>query len=142
MAYGRFSTDTQNPRSADDQIAMLCEIASKAGWQVVRSEKDEGVSGSQSDREGFMRIAEAAHNREFSVLMVEGLERLSRNRADLFQLYDNVLKPNGIRIYVARSNSIMDDTAMMLLAWKAGEDLTQLKQQVRRGQNAVITDGR
>lgn len=89
-----------------------------------------------------MRIAEAAHNREFSVLMVEGLERLSRNRADLFQLYDNVLKPNGIRIYVARSNSIMDDTAMMLVAWKAGEDLTQLKQQVRRGQNAVISDGR
>lgn len=31
VAYGRFSTDTQNPRSADDQIAMLCEIASKAG---------------------------------------------------------------------------------------------------------------
>lgn len=142
VAYGRFSTDTQNPRSADDQIAMLCEIAGKAGWQVVRSEKDEGVSGAQSDREGFLRIAEAAHNREFSVLMVEGLERLSRNRADLFQLYDNVLKPNGIRIYVARSNSIMDDTAMMLLAWKAGEDLTQLKQQVQRGQNAVIADGR
>lgn len=140
--YARFSTDQQNPKSADDQTAMLVGIAEKNGWSVVLSEKDEGQSGSRGDREGFLRLSDAAHAREFSVLMVEGLERLSRNRADLFALHDNILKPNGISIYVARSNTIIDDMAMMLLVWKAQEDLVQLKQQVERGQEAVIADNR
>lgn len=141
-SYARFSIDQQNPKSADDQAAMLAKIAEKHGWSIVLSEKDEGQSGARGDREGFLRLADAAHNKEFSVLMVEGLERLSRNRADLFALHDNVLKPNGISIYVARSNTILDDIGMMLLVWKASEDLVQLKQQVERGQDAVIADNR
>ena len=141
-SYARFSTDQQNPKSADDQTAMLAKIGEKNDWPIVRAEKDEGQSGARGDREGFLRLAEAAHNREFSVLMVEGLERLSRNRADLFALHDNILKPNGISIYVARSNTILDDIGMMLLVWKASEDLVQLKQQVERGQEAVIADNR
>lgn len=140
--YARFSTDQQNPKSADDQTIMLAGIAEKNGWSVVLSEKDEGLSGSRGDREGFLRLSEAAHAKEFSVLMVEGLERLSRNRTDLFNLHDNILKPNGISIYVARSNTIIDDISMMLLIWKAQEDLVQLKQQVQRGQDAVIADNR
>lgn len=141
-SYARFSTDQQNPKSADDQTAMLAKIADQHGWSTVLSEKDEGQSGARGDREGFLRIADAAHNREFSVLMVEGLERLSRNRADLFALHDNILKPNSISIYVARSNTILDDIGMMLLVWKASEDLVQLKQQVERGHDAVIADNR
>ena len=140
--YARFSTDQQNPKSADDQTAMLAGIAEKNGWSVVVSEKDEGLSGARGDREGFLRLSDAAHAKQFSVLMVEGLERLSRNRADLFALYDNVLKPNGISVFVARSNTIIDDMSMMFLVWKAQEDLVQLKQQVQRGQDAVIADNR
>lgn len=140
--YARFSTDQQNPKSANDQTAMLVGIAEKNGWSVVLSEKDEGLSGARSDREGFQRLYDAAHAKAFSVLMVEGLERLSRNRADLFTLYDNILKPNGISVYLARSNTIIDDISMMLLVWKAQEDLVQLKQQVERGQDAVVADNR
>lgn len=141
-SYARLSTDQQNPKSADDQTAMLAKIADQHGWSTVLSEKDEGQSGARGDRVGVQRLADAAHNGEFSVLMVEGLERLSRNRADLFALHDNILKPNGISIYVARSNTILDDIGMMLLVWKASEDLVQLKQQVERGQDAVVADNR
>lgn len=140
--YARFSTDLQNPKSADDQAAMLRTIAEKNSWPVVLSAKDEGKSGSRGDRAGFLRIAEAAQNGEFSVLMVEGLERLSRSRADLFALHDNILKPKGINIYVARGNAIIDDMAMMLLSWKAQEDLVQLKQQVERGHASALKDKR
>lgn len=140
--YARMSTDQQNPQSADDQIAMLRKAAEDRGWEVVFVEKDEAQSGARSDRPGFMRLAAAASDGAFSVVMVEGLERLSRDRVDTFSLYDRVFKPKGIRIYAHRGGAMIDDTAIMLMTWKAQEDLNQLKQQVKRGLDAAIDDGR
>ena len=46
--YARFSTEMQNPRSADDQIAFCKRYAATHGITVVATFKDEALSGAKT----------------------------------------------------------------------------------------------
>ncbi len=61
--YARFSSDLQNPTSAQDQIEALKDIirARYPDWRVVLSQSDEGVSGtSMEGRDGLKRLLDLA----------------------------------------------------------------------------------
>ena len=46
IIYARFSTDRQNEKSVDDQIALCAARCAREGWEVVDSFSDRAVSGS------------------------------------------------------------------------------------------------
>ena len=78
--YARYSTDKQRETSIDDQLRQAHERAEREGWQIVAQHADEGTSGSVPvalRRGGKALLADALAGR-FDVLIVEGLDRLSR----------------------------------------------------------------
>jgi DNA invertase Pin-like site-specific DNA recombinase len=89
LLYGRHSSDLQNPTSSGDQLALGRQrCAQEPDWKIVGEYRDEAISGaSLIQRPGIQAVIEAALNGEFDVLLVEALDRLSRDQADIAYLY-------------------------------------------------------
>ena len=86
--YARFSTDLQRQTSIADQLLAARDRAAREGWQIVAEHADEGVSGSVPvilRRGGKALLADALAAR-FDVLIVEGLDRLSRDMGEQDQV--------------------------------------------------------
>jgi site-specific DNA recombinase len=97
--YARYSTDQQRQTSIDDQLRAARERADREGWHVVATHSDEGISGSVPvalRRGGKALIADALAGR-WEILIVEGLDRLSREIGEAEQLVKR-LEHRGIRI--------------------------------------------
>lgn len=78
--YARYSTDKQRETSITDQLREARARAEREGWPVVATHADEGVSGSTplAMRAGGKALMADALAKRFEVLIVEGLDRLSR----------------------------------------------------------------
>ncbi len=87
VIYARFSTDMQRDASIDDQIRACHEYAARQGLDIVDSYTDRATSGASLMRSGIQRLIRDAQARKFDVVVAEGLDRLSRNQADIATLY-------------------------------------------------------
>lgn len=86
--YARFSSDLQRDRSIEDQVALCQSYAAREGFPVVRLYEDRARSGASIfGRDGLMQLMEASRDRLFDVVVVEALDRLSRDQEDLAGLY-------------------------------------------------------
>lgn len=88
-AYGRYSSENQNERSADDQIDRCVERAANLGGRIPNEWrlKDDAVSGGSIQRAGFDTVRALIKARQIDVLLVEDWDRLSRNFADSATLF-------------------------------------------------------
>jgi site-specific DNA recombinase len=84
VIYARFSTDLQNERSIEDQITLCRDYASREGMNVAEVYEDRARSGgSVMGRGGLLRLLDHAREQSFDVVVVEALDRLSRDMEDL-----------------------------------------------------------
>ena len=84
VIYARFSTDLQNERSIEDQITLCRDYTSREEMNVVEVYEDRARSGgSVMGRGGLLRLLDQARERSFDVVVVEALDRLSRDMEDL-----------------------------------------------------------
>ncbi len=99
VLYARYSTDKQRETSIDDQLRAARDRAEREGWIVVATHADEGVSGSTpvALRSGGKALLADALAGRFDVLIVEGLDRLSREIGEAEQLVKR-LEHRSIRI--------------------------------------------
>ncbi len=97
--YARYSTDKQRETSIDDQLRAARARAEREGWPIVATYTDEGVSGSMpvALRAGGKALLAGALAQRYDVLIVEGLDRLSRELGEAEQLVKR-LEHRGIRI--------------------------------------------
>ena len=76
-SYARYSTDRQNPLSAEDQIRKCREHAQNQNWLVLEDHiyRDEALSGTSDDRPGLRRLLAAAllQPRPFDVLLIDDI---------------------------------------------------------------------
>src|SRR3979411_3262395 len=80
VIYARFSTELQNEKSTDDQIALCRAYADRQKIDVIATFEDKARSGaSVFGRDGLMQLMDAARQRLFDVVIVEALDRLSRD---------------------------------------------------------------
>lgn len=84
VIYARYSSDKQRETSIDDQIRLSRQRATLENIAVGQVFRDEGISGMTSitERPGAAAMMEAAKARQFDVLIIEGLDRLARDRVD------------------------------------------------------------
>src|SRR5271156_6149975 len=83
VIYARFSTDLQNERSIEDQITLCRDYASREGMNVAEVYEDRARSGgSVMGRGGLLRLLDQAREQSFDVVVVEALDRLSRDMED------------------------------------------------------------
>ena len=78
--YARYSTDRQRETSIGDQLRAAHDRAAREGWPIVATRADEGISGSTpvALRPGGKALLADALAGRFDVLILEGLDRLSR----------------------------------------------------------------
>ena len=88
--YARFSTDMQSDASIEDQVRACREYAARQGLEVVETYSDRAVSGASLVRSGIQRLLREARGGGFDVVISEGLDRLSRNQADIAQIYQTL----------------------------------------------------
>ena len=139
--YARFSTELQNEKSTEDQIALCRAYAARHQLNVVATFEDRARSdASVFGREGLMQLMDAARQRLFTVVIVEALDRLSRDMEDLAGIHKR-LSFQGIEI-----QAVHDGTADSILIGIRGL-VGQMQREdgakkVRRGMAGVVRDGR
>lgn len=82
--YARYSSDKQAESSIADQFAICQSRAQREGWQVAFSHSDNAISGSTAvaSRPGGAALLADALAGRFEILLLEGLDRLSRDQVE------------------------------------------------------------
>ncbi|CAL4868244.1 hypothetical protein MMA231_02519 [Asticcacaulis sp. MM231] len=84
VIYSRFSTDLQNEKSIEHQEAVARAFAVRAGFSVVGAYSDAAMSGASIlGRDGLLELLTDAKRGQFDVVIVEHLDRLSRDMEDM-----------------------------------------------------------
>lgn len=139
--YARFSTDLQRDRSIDDQVALCRGFAARQGLTVSEIYFDRAkTSASILGRDGLMRLMDDARDGRFDVVIVEALDRVSRDQEDLAGIFKR-LSFLGIEI-VGVHDGVADAMQVGIRGLVGSLFLTDLKHKVRRGLQGVIRDGR
>jgi site-specific DNA recombinase len=97
--YARFSTDHQRQTSVEDQLRLGRERAARDSWPVVSEFSDSATSGTVAveARAGSQALMTAARRGEFDVLIVEALDRFSRDTVDQERMIRR-LEHTGLRV--------------------------------------------
>lgn len=139
--YARFSSDLQRDRSIEDQVALCRDYASRNGLKIVAEYDDRARSGSSViGRDGLMRMLEAAREGLVDVVLVEALDRLSRDQEDLAGIYKR-LTHAGIEIRAVHEGRA-DIVQIGIRGLVGALYLQDLAHKVRRGMSGVVRDGR
>ena len=139
--YARFSSDLQNPKSADDQLVECKAYVERTGGKVVLTFKDERISGASiENRPQLQALISNASSGVFDAVVVENLDRLSRNVGDL----DNIRR--RLDFHKVKLISLADGEANQLTVGIRGiigaAYLEDLKQKTKRGQLAALRAGK
>ncbi len=139
--YARFSTELQHERSIDDQVALCRSHAERNGMQVVAIFDDRARSGASIyGRDGLMRLLDAARDGKFDVILVEALDRLSRDQEDLAGIWKR-LNFLGLELRAVHEGTA-DQIQIGVRGLLGSLFLTDLAHKVRRGMLGVVRDGR
>ncbi|MER8636591.1 recombinase family protein [Mesorhizobium sp. M1365] len=138
--YARFSTDLQNERSIDDQLTLCRTYAEREGLNVVATFDDRARSGgSVMGRDGLLHLMDKAREHEFDVLVVEALDRLSRDMEDLAGIHKR-LSFLGIEIRAVHEGVV--NTVLVGLRGLVGQLYREDNaHKVRRGQAGRVNKG-
>lgn len=96
--YARVSTGGQ---STDNQLRELEQVAHRAGWEIVETYVDHGVSGAKGrkDRPAFDRLLKDASRRKFDLIACWSVDRLGRSLKDLVAFLQEV-QSLGVGLYL------------------------------------------
>src|SRR5256886_10969885 len=131
VIYARFSTDLQNERSIEDQTTLCRDYASREGMNVVEVYEDRARSGgSIMGRGGLLRLLDHARERSFDVVVVEALDRLSRDMEDLAGIHKR-LSFLGIEIRAVHDGTA--DAILIGIRGLVGQMQREGAKKVRRG---------
>ncbi len=84
VVYARYSSEKQDSTSIDDQLSVCRARANRDGFDIIGMHHDGAVSGSTQvgSREGGKALLADAMAARFDVLLLEGLDRLSRDQVE------------------------------------------------------------
>jgi site-specific DNA recombinase len=138
--YARFSSDLQNPTSADDQIAVCERYAAAKGWQVVARFKDEGISGTTRHRPQYQAMLRQIDAGAFDLVLAEAMDRFSRDQADSHEL-SKKCRFRGVELHTKHEGSL-DNIRLTISSLLNSEQIEKLREQVRRGAGERVRNGR
>ncbi len=112
--YCRLSRDDENigeSNSISNQKAMLMEYAEKYDFTNIKVWVDDGYSGTNYNRHGFIEMVELIKEKKISTLIVKDLSRLGRNYIETGRFVEIILPQYDVR-FIAINDNI--DTAIGL----------------------------
>ena len=139
--YARFSTDMQRDKSIEDQVDLCRKHAERLNCEVVAVYSDRARSGaSLMGRDGVLDMISASRRGEFDAVIVEALDRLSRDQEDLAGIYKRFTF-NNVAIEAVHDGRA-DQVQIGIRGMLGSLYLADLANKVRRGMTGVIRDGR
>src|SRR5436190_10900002 len=141
VIYARYSSDLQKDRSIEDQFAICRTLAQRENLDVLQEYADRAKSGATLfDRESLIELMGHAKERRFDVLVVESLDRLSRDQEDLAGMFKR-LTFYGVEI---RTHNEGATTPMHIgIRGLVGSMfLADLGAKVKRGQGGRVREGK
>jgi DNA invertase Pin-like site-specific DNA recombinase len=146
VAYARYSSDEQNARSLDDQIAQSRLYAERNGHPMVDTFSDAASSGTHVERPALQRLlaAASAKRRTFDLVIVDDLSRLSRHMGNFWMIVDELASLGIVCVEVMSGIRSDHPSARALYGMKAmiaDQFVATLRYQTRRGLYARARDG-
>ena len=139
--YARFSSELQQDRSIEDQIALCRGYADRNGLSIVAAFHDRARSGASIlGRDGLVNLLDSARDGKFDVILVEALDRLSRDQEDLAGIWKR-LNFLGVELRAVHEGTA-DQIQIGVRGLLGSLYLTDLAHKVRRGMQGVVRDGR
>ncbi|MQR01657.1 recombinase family protein [Glaciimonas soli] len=144
--YARYSTDKQSEASIEDQVRVCQVRAEKEGITVVSTYTDFAISGSTavSSRTGGNALLADALAGRFQILLLEGLDRLSRDQVEQERIVRR-LEHRGIRIICVADGYDSKHSARKIMRGVRGLInelyLDDLRHKTHRGQSGQVDRG-
>ena len=142
VLYARYSTDLQNEKSVDDQLALCRSYAKREGFKIVGEYHDAAKSGaSMFGRDGLQDLLAAAYAGKCDAVIVEALDRLSRDMEDLAGIHKR-LTFAGIKILAVHDGGEASTAMIGLKATFAQMFREDGAKKVRRGMEGLLAAGK
>ena len=138
--YARYSSELQNATSIEDQTHQCRKLIAGRDWVEGQVYSDMAISGTSKHRPDYQRMLEDAKAGKFEVLVAEGLDRLSRDQADIATLYKELVFREIPIVTVAEGE--ISEMHIGLKGTMAALYLKDLGQKTRRGQEGRVRAGK
>jgi len=146
--YLRVSTAGQVEREIPmaGQESSCREFAERHGWEVVQVYRDEGISGRTDQRPGFQAMVLGAKRREFNVLVVWEVSRLSRRAEHTLGYVAKLVHDYKVSVRAVTQDFILDNPVGQLIlgvmASVAAFESDMIGERTRRGMRKSAQMGR
>ena len=138
--YARYSSELQSIRSIDDQVELCKTYCGREGYAPVLFFSDRALPGlTTAGRAGLDGLLDAAARGSFDLVVVEALDRISRDMADLATIY-KMLRFAGSKL-VAVHDGVADEVAIGVRGLVGALYLTGLAHKTRRGLAGKLKQG-
>ena len=87
VIYARYSSENQHEASIEDQVRNCRRLIEDRSWNLGEVYADRAISGVTSLRPDYQRLLAHAREKQFDVVVAEGLDRLSRDPEATAGLY-------------------------------------------------------
>jgi site-specific DNA recombinase len=136
--YGRYSSELQNDQSIEDQFRLCRDFAARNGFTVVAQYSDAAKSGSSLfGRDGAIDLSLDGNSGKFDIVVVESLDRLSRDQEDLAKLYKR-FSFKGVKI-VAVSGGVADEVQVGIRGLLGSLYLKDLAERTLRTRQGAVS---
>lgn len=122
--YLRYATTCKAPYSLGDQWGVCEAYAAERGWETVTVYKDNAVSGMKRSRPSLDVLMVEAQQGAFDVVLVEDLDRLSRDGSHIQQLLEE-LDTLGIAVHTVGGGAVTAVEASLSIRPPKGQLITR-----------------
>ncbi|WP_237751485.1 recombinase family protein [Sphingobium sp. DC-2] len=144
LIYARYSSQLQNSRSIEDQIAVCRERAEREGWQIIDIFTDYAISGAagieEGQRPGLNAMLARVESGGIDQVLAEATDRIARHQGDAFAIRER-LNYAGARLFTL-SDGEVDDITGTIKGLMDARFRKELGAKIKRGQRGTVSQGR
>lgn len=144
LIYARYSSQLQNPRSVEDQLAACRERCAAEGWEIAAEFHDRAISGAagigEDQRPGLAALLDRLERGGIARVLTEHTDRIARHQGDAFAVRERI-EHAGARLVTLMQGEIDDLTGGIHSIFDA-KQRKDLAARVRRGHRGRVAQGR
>src|SRR5262245_17268647 len=139
--YARYSSDIQNDKSIEDQAAICKQLADRQGIKIITGFSDRAMTSvNLFDRDGLLNLLKEAKSGRFNVVIVESIDRISRDPEHLNGIFKR-LTFCGVKL-ISVNEGEANQTQIGLRSLIGSIFLKDLADKVRRGHLGRAREGK
>lgn len=144
LIYARYSSQLQNSRSIEDQIAVCRERSDREGWTIVEVYTDYAISGAagieDSQRPGLNAMLGRLEAGGVDQVLTESTDRIARHQGDAFAIRER-MQFAGVRLFTLM-DGVVDDITGTIKGLMDARFRSDLAARIKRGQRGTVGQGR